>query len=58
MLFAVKNVVNMGLMVIKNVQELTDQVLQIIRNPFSFIFALLGDPIKLLGISLCNNKKK
>jgi hypothetical protein len=58
MLFSLKGAVNMGLLVIKNVQELSDQVLQIIRNPFSFIIALLGDPIKLLGISLCNNKKK
>ena len=58
MLFAVKNGVNMGLLVIKNVQEIADAALQIIRNPFSFIFALLGDPIKLLGISLCNKFKK
>jgi hypothetical protein len=48
----------MGLLVIKNVQELADSVLAFIRNPFSFIFALLGDPIKLLGISLCNSKNK
>lgn len=58
MLTGVGAYLKMGLLVIKNVQELADSVLAFIRNPFSFIFALLGDPIKLLGISLCNSKNK
>jgi hypothetical protein len=58
MLFAIKDYFKIAILVIKNVQELTDEILKIIRNPFSFIFALIGDPLKLLGITLCNNKDK
>ena len=58
LLSSIKRGVDMGLSVIKNVKEMSDDLLKILRNPFSFIFNLLGDPIKLMGISLCNNKKK
>ena len=58
LLSKIKRGVDMGLSVIKNVKEMSDDLLKILRNPFSFIFNLLGDPIKLMGISLCNNKKK
>lgn len=58
LLSSIKRGVDMGLLVIKGVQEMSDAILAIIRNPFAFIFSLLGDPIKLLGISLCNDKKK
>jgi hypothetical protein len=58
LLSKVKRGINMGLSVIKDVKEMSDELLKILRNPFSFIFNLLGDPIKLMGITLCNNKKK
>jgi hypothetical protein len=57
-LFNLKDIIDMGLTVIKDVQELSDDLLKILRNPFSFLLNLLGDSIKLMGISLCNDKTK
>lgn len=53
-----KEGIKMGTDVIKDVKEMSDDLLKILRNPFSFIFNLLGDPIKLMGIKICNDKKK
>jgi hypothetical protein len=58
LLFKLKDGLKMAITVIKDVKEMSDELLKILRNPFSFILSLLGDPIKLLGIKLCNDKKK
>lgn len=58
MLQTVGKYLDMGLLMLKAVQEIVSEVLNLIRNPFAFLFAMLGDQIKLLGIKLCNNKNK
>lgn len=38
--------------------DIVSDVLDLFRNPLDFLFNMIGDPIKMVGIKLCNKKKK
>jgi hypothetical protein len=54
----VGNYLDMAKLYSDTLSEIVGDVLGLFRNPLDFLFAMLGDPIKLIGIKLCNKKKK
>lgn len=53
---AVGDYLGIATLIIDTASEITSEVLSVLRNPLGFILSSLGDPIKLLGIKLCNKK--
>ena len=51
-------VLNLPLLLLGEAEEMVSDVMDLIKNPFNFLLKMLGDRIKLLGIKLCNDKKK
>lgn len=51
-------VINLPLILLEGAEDLVGDVMDLLKNPFNFLLTMLKNRIKLLGIKLCNDKKK